>query len=394
MLNEWLGANIIDMNRCVHFERCSGCSLDLRKESYDENSLFFAQAFAFFKACGMEDFKIHSGAFIGFRTRAKLAIRGDVGRIQIGMFEGRSHQILEIPYCQVQHPRINQAVSILQSWLNEQGFSAYQETTGQGLFRYVQLTISEQEKIQLALALNCEDPIEAKLGLALQRFWAQHENLFHSIWLNFNVRRDNVIFGEAWTLFSGETWMWQTFLSRAVAFHPASFMQANPAMFEQLLQRLQGFIPEESIIAEFYAGGGTIGLTLLDRAKRIDFNEIDSVAHACFQASCSILPEDSRSKLSFVVGKAGSSDILNQHDVELVIVDPPRKGLDKKLLDNIIDADSVKQLIYISCGFESFKRDANHLLKAGFSLKSAEAFLFFPGTDHLEILAVFGRNAP
>ncbi len=377
---------------CTHFERCSGCSVDLKKENYNANSPIFAEAAQFFEDHGIQNFELKIGALKGFRTRIKLAIRGSVGKVKIGMFEGHSHQVLEIPHCQVQHPSLNQMVLRLQQWLNEQAFSAYQELQGQGLFRYLQLTISASKKIQVVFVLNQEGPIEAKLRASLDSFWLQHQASLHSIWLNFNTRRDNVIFGESWTLFSGEPWFWESFLGREIAFHPASFMQANPEMFEQLLHRLQTWVPQESSIAEFYAGGGTIGLTLLDKAKRIDFNEISPLAKSCFEVSCSKLPDSLKHKLSFSSGRAEDSTILNQGDIDIVIVDPPRKGLDLSLREKILKSTSVQRLIYVSCGFESFKRDTKNLEKGGFELEFSEAFLFFPGTDHLEVLAVFKRS--
>ncbi len=271
-------------------------------------------------------------------------------------------------------------------WLNTLDVSGYEESTGQGLIRYLQFTVCGG-KIQLVWVLNQKD--EQFLS-ALKVFWETHQDKLHSIWVNLNTRRDNVIFGDKWELLCGEKIAWEKFLGREIAMLPQSFMQANPPMFEKLLLSLQKFIPQHSKIIEFYAGAGVIGLTLAEVAQKIIFNEVSPLAKACFDLSISKLSPEIREKLFFFSGKAEDSDLLNKaSDIDTVIVDPPRKGLDRKLLEKIVSTKSIRRLIYVSCGFESFKRDAEFLLHSGFSLRHAEGFLFFPGTDQIEVLAVF-----
>jgi tRNA/tmRNA/rRNA uracil-C5-methylase (TrmA/RlmC/RlmD family) len=302
------------------------------------------------------------------------------------MFKGYSHEVLAIPQCQVHDPLINKLTQLLTTWLNTLNVSGYEEATGQGLIRYLQLTVCGG-KIQLVWVLNQKD--EGFLA-DLNVFWETHQDKLHSIWVNLNTRRDNVIFGDEWELLFGEKIAWEKFLGREIAMLPQSFMQANPPMFEKLLLSLQRFIPQHSKMIEFYAGAGVIGLTLAEVAQKIIFNEVSPVAKACFDLSVSKLSPDIREKLFFFSGKAEDSDLLNKaSDIDTVIVDPPRKGLDKKLLAQIISTPSIRRVIYVSCGFESFKRDAEFLLQSGFSLRHAEGFLFFPGTDQIEILAVF-----
>ena len=112
------------------------------------------------------------------------------------------------------------------------------------------------------------------------------------------------------------------------------------------------------------------------------------------------LPE----KVEYFVAAAGSDPERWLHDADVAIVDPPRKGLEPELLEYFCskgDDDGgglgkcpfPQRLIYLSCGFPAFERDAQRLVESGlWKLVSAEAFLFFPGTDHIETLAVFDRK--
>jgi 23S rRNA (uracil1939-C5)-methyltransferase len=387
----------IEALECPHFEKCAGCSIPFRvyqepknSEDHIENLDVFRSVSEFFRTKGLETpVSLNIGKLHGWRARAKLAIRKYRGQIKIGMFEGQSHQILEIPECKVHDPLINKITEILTSWILESKLSIYDEHTGQGLLRYLQLGVSS-EKVQIVLVINTETFTKLEsFESALDALWQKYPNLWHSIWVNFNTRRDNVIFGEHWKLIQGEEWQWENYLGRDVAFHPASFMQANPEMFKTLLTQLKTYIPENAVVAEFYAGGGAIGLTLVDRCQHIYFNEINKLAKLCFEESCKKLSPLLSKKLKFFSGEAGASNLLDQPGVNVVIVDPPRKGLDKILMDKILNSPHIKKLIYVSCGWKSFQKDAEILLGAGFTLEHAEAFLFFPGTDQLEILAVF-----
>ncbi len=396
---------------CVHFERCAGCSVPFKEVSSEMP--VFKEVGDFFKSKEFSGFKLNIGDLFGWRTRSKLAVRGPLKDVRIGLFEGRSHQLLEVPECKVHHPLINQTVETLKDWVNEFSLTAYDEKTGQGLIRYVQLDVSNikdqskkqpktqaktqgnnQGKIQLVIVINVlEQEIPSFFQEALLALWSRHEAFFHSVWLNFNVRRDNVIFGEKWELTHGEPWLTSKFLNQDCYFHPASFMQGNPVMFEKLLAQLAKFIPENAKIAEFYAGSGVIGLsTALPSAKEIHFNEISPLAKRCFDKTLETIPQELTKKVSFLSGDAGAHSVLLENtEIDLVIVDPPRKGVDKALLNKIVEASKVKRLIYVSCGWESFKKEADFLLASGFTLTHAEAFLFFPGTEQLETLAVFDR---
>jgi 23S rRNA (uracil-5-)-methyltransferase RumA len=387
---------------CPHFDKCAGCSVHFGEyqgglEKLEE----FRPVSEFFKSRGLSSVDLNIGTLHGWRTRAKLAIRKQRGQIKIGMFEGNSHQILEIPECKVHHSLINKTTEILIQWVIESGLSVYDENTGQGLLRYFQVGLSSlkdssknsPEKIQLVFVINTESlKNQENFESALKLLWEKYSDLWHSIWINFNTRRDNVIFGEHWKLLYGQEWLWENFLGREIAFHPASFMQANPEMFERLLTQLKSYVPEDSVVAEFYAGGGVIGLSLADRCEKIYFNEINPLAKICFEESRTKLSPDLSKKLTFIAGEAASSNLLDQPGVNLVIVDPPRKGVDKALLDKISTSSQIKKLIYVSCGWKSFQKDADFLLSAGFKLEHAEMFLFFPGTNQLEVLAVFKSN--
>lgn len=377
---------------CPHISLCSGCVYDVDVT----NISTFVEAKDFFFRLGIVDLKLHTGRACGWRYRAKLAVRGTSKEPLIGLFQMGSHHVVDIPNCKVHHPLINQAVDFLRQWIKIHEIVPYDEKTEKGILRYVELIVDrESQRIQLVLVLNQredEASLTDKQKHAIQRLWEKHPGFWHSIWLNFNKRRDNIILGDSWKHLYGEEWLWDRFCGRQVCFHPASFAQANPEMFEQLLFELGRNVPHGTHVVEFYAGGGVIGLTLAEKCQTLCCNEIAPIAERCFEQSCKYLPKGLKHRLKFVCGEAKKQlDLLNG-DVDVVIVDPPRKGLDEALLSRLCFTSTLKRLIYVSCGWKSFQRDCIKLLDCGWKISSVNSFLFFPGTDHLEVLAVFDKE--
>lgn len=374
--------------RCPHFTSCSGC---IRDENIDELKIL-DEARQFFADKGIRSFKLRVGNPQGWRCRAKLAVRGTAAMPHIGLFEEGSHKVVDIPHCRVHHPAINQAVEALRQWIITQKITPYDETSGKGLLRYVQLAVERKTgRVQVALVLNTS---AANLGdrQIFEAFWQPHPDLWHSLWLNFNMRRDNIIQGPEWSHVYGSFWLWESLNDCAICFHPASFVQANLDMFEKLLARIEELLPEQAELIEFYAGVGAIGLALAKKCRRVQCVELNSQAAECFQETRRQLPENLAKRLSFISGKSAESvHLLNDIESEkgVIIVDPPRKGLEAALLEALCKSEHKAALIYISCGWHAFQRDCQYLLKAGWRLTHAEAFLFFPGSEQLEILAVF-----
>lgn len=373
---------------CPHFDVCSGCT---RNEDIDHLQVL-EEARQFFAENGVPFFKMQIGTPVGWRCRAKLAVRGTVNAPLIGLFKKGSHQTINIPQCRVHHPAINQAVEILKNWISRYKIQPYDEIAGKGLLRYVQMDVERKTgRIQLTLILN-EKNIDKETQRHLEVLWQDSLELWHSLWVNLNTRRDNVIYGNEWQFIKGSMWLWEVLNKQSICFHPASFMQANLEMFDRLLQRIEQLLPEQADLIEFYAGVGAIGAAVVGKCQKVQCIELNEIAQQCFEETRRCLPQELAKRLSYLQGK--SADYINLlksmvADKGVVLIDPPRKGLEKELLKVLCDNKQVSQIIYVSCGWAAFQRDCQNLLKAGWRLTYAEAFLFFPGSEHIEILASF-----
>lgn len=178
---------------------------------------------------------------------------------------------------------------------------------------------------------------------------------------------------------------------------PGSFIQSNVSALTTTLTSLQRFIPPGGAVADLHAGVGTIGLFIAaaQEVKSLRLVEIVGAGQAAFQRSIEKLQQGAfHGDSQYYVASAGSQPEMWLDGAQVAILDPPRKGLDPELLAFLCSStavpSSLERLCYLSCGFAALERDCAALLDSGhWRLRHAEGHLFFPGSDHVETLAVF-----
>ncbi|MBA3721477.1 MAG: hypothetical protein H0W88_03655 [Parachlamydiaceae bacterium] len=358
--------------------------------------VLWEEIIAYFEERNIKPLRLCQGSRVHWRSRAKLAVRGTSEQPLIGLFKKGSHDVMPIPFCQIHHPAINLAVEHIKKIIVENKLRLYNEQTGEGDLRYIQLIVHRATgKIQASFVLNAKN-INSKASVKWESILKKFQegttkDLWHSIWLNFNDRMTNTIFGENWHKCYGEDLLWEKIGNISVCYQPSSFGQANLELFEKMLVRLESIIPSQSKIAEFYAGVGVIGLFVASKSEWVRCSELNPNAEYCFSRSRFRLPKDVASKVSFHTGVAANMlSILDGADV--AIVDPPRKGLDGAVLAALQTAPDLKQIVYISCGWDGFKKDCDILLESGWRLSHGEGYWFFPGSNQVEILAIFKKQ--
>jgi len=374
---------VFHMN-CPHFSACSGCTLN--RDLWSPPVL--ADMLNYFDVKQVA-FDIKNSPVMHWRIRAKLSVRGNTSHPLIGLYKKNSHEVIAIPSCQIHHPLINKAVEVIRKFVQNEKIEPYNEQTHQGLIRYLQLTVDLKAlKVQVVFVLN-RMSIDFAHRPSFKKLWERHPDLWHSFWFNYNVEKTNVIMGVDWELFQGEENLWIKLRDKEICFHPGSFIQANLFSFENLLKDLEKMIPEGVRFLEYFAGVGVVGFSLLKRCREIVCCEINPQGLKSFEKTCEKLSDGDREKICYQVGDAKHLlDLLSK--AEYLFVDPPRKGLDLKFIQ-AVDRSTCQNFIYMSCGWRSFQRDCDMLLRLGWRLKQVNGYLFFPGTDHIELLAHFHR---
>ncbi|CDZ79862.1 23S rRNA (uracil-C(5))-methyltransferase RlmCD [Candidatus Rubidus massiliensis] len=369
---------------CSHFPHCPSCQMQQIEES-----ALYQKALNFFAKQKIK-YEYTEGQGTGWRRRAKLAVRWQKKALCIGLYEPGTHKVINIDNCAAHDPLINSAIKLFKAWVSEEGLQAYDEDKRTGLIKYIQLEVERMtQTVRLTIVLHA-DQIDESFKTKIIRLY-EKESIWHSIWINCNLTITNTIFGKKWELICGKKFLWENYDNLKVAFLPSNFMQANAEMYACLLEDIYNQLTQKTNVEEFYAGVGTIGLKIVEKANQVHCCELDDSSKASFEVAKNVLPLANQSKIEFVV--ASAKDIANRLlECETAIFDPPRKGLDKELLTQIAKSTTLKEIHYVSCGWDSFERDTYQLISLGWQIKFAKIYWFFPGTDHIETYVVFKKN--
>ncbi|XP_042448609.1 uncharacterized RNA methyltransferase pc1998-like isoform X2 [Zingiber officinale] len=337
--------------QCPHFQSCSGCTqernLDLPPLLHD--------ATEFFNRLGISNITFESGSLWEWRCRAKLAVRGTSETPLIGLYQEDTHNIIDIPMCRAHHPNINAAVDLLKEGISKLKVEPYNEDSGTGELRYVQMAITTYNtslpvqdrylkgQVQISLVWNSRNEHsgnQEKLNSLSNFLWRQggarsNSHLIHSIWVNFQTSMNNTIFGNRWRHLLGERDFWEHIGGVDICLDPSSFGQANTQAFQSLLRKLQKHVPYESSVVDLYAGSGIIGLSLAAarRCRSIKCVEINKESKFSFEKSVNRLPKAINGNISWHNADASIEPLHWLEGSDVVVVDPPRKGLHPSVID-------------------------------------------------------------
>lgn len=410
---------------CVHFATCDGCTHETNLEAPPASE----RAARFFHDVDVGGGKLapwtlQTPKTHAWRCRARLvATRDDGGRVELGLYRRGTHDVVDIPECRAHHPRLNEAAAMLRRLVQGLRVSVHDEDRKVGKLRHVQLAVCTSDtslpkhqrydkgRVQVTLVWHAKSyeamaPAERKeLHRLCAYIWREGrpgqdktvQELIHSVWVNFNAADTNVVLGPKWKRMEGPAWMWERLGGAEVCFHPGSFSQANLTAFDLALKAIHNQVPKGARVAEFYAGVGAIGVSLAaSRNCAVDMIEVNPHVREPFNQTKARLPPETRDRLHMNIVSADEMPERFLANADVVVVDPPRKGLDPGLMNalNSEQSKKVQKIIYLSCGYDALERDVLQLLQVGdWDVAHAEAFNFFPGTDSIETLVILQRKA-
>jgi 23S rRNA (uracil1939-C5)-methyltransferase len=371
---------------CPHRPPCPGCPrfgergiATLARDALNE--LAHAQ--------GVPELSFVSGASSGFRHRARLAIRGRLGSPKLGLFEQDTHRVVHIPNCLVHHPLINHVASVVRRALVNTRTTCYSDAAHQGLARYLQVVIERSSQTaQVVLVANSAtaEPLADCLNLIRERLGSD----LHSLWFNANFDRSNAILGLDFRNWHGPDAVVERFDGPDVCYPPGAFGQNNLNLAQDLIANVRERVPAGASVTEFYAGVGAIGLSVLSLISELRMNEVGPGSLQGLKQGIARLAADEKNKVTVISGEAGKLCALAA-GAQVVIADPPRKGLDSELTEYLSE-NPPERFIYVSCGLQSFLADTAQLVaRSKLRLSAVTAFNLLPFTHHVEVVAQFDR---
>ncbi|MGU8156653.1 23S rRNA (uracil(1939)-C(5))-methyltransferase RlmD [Clostridium perfringens] len=325
-----------------------------------------------------------------YRNKVQLPIGLINGEVKIGFFAPRSHDIIDMESCLIQDEIGDKVVKLTREWIEKFNIRPYNvdgEYDEKGIVRHIMIRRGfTTNEVMVVLVTNGE-----KLPHKEEFVDLMVKNIpgIKSIIQNINSKKTNVILGlESKTLW-GEDTISDYIGDFRFNISPLSFFQVNPIQTEVLYGKALEYanLTGNEEVFDAYCGTGTITLFLSQRAKKVYGVEIipQAIDNAWINAK-----ENKVENVEFFVGESEVviPDLINKGvKADVVVVDPPRKGCDKKLLDAITNIDA-KKIVYVSCDPSTLGRDLKVLEDNGYKTLEVQPVDMFPNTSHIENVAL------
>ena len=322
------------------------------------------------------------------RNKTALPVGGSADDPQLGFYAPRSHRLIPVLSCPNAMPPAPDIARIVQRWIKDCRIQPYAEETHRGLLRHLVIRVNRKHEAMVTIVTA------RKKLLHTEELWSVLSPLgVVSLYMNENPRQTNVIFGDCFRLLAGRETLSDILCGLRFELSPASFFQVNPLQTEALYETALNFagLTESDTLMDVYCGAGTISLMMAKHCRQVTGIEI--VPSAVLNAKENALRNGIRNA-SFHEGKA--EELLprmvragNRPDV--IVVDPPRKGLEPAVIDAIAQA-SPHRLVYVSCNPATLARDAALLNSHGYGIRKIQPVDMFPYTSHVETVILLSRN--
>ncbi|MCG7377966.1 23S rRNA (uracil(1939)-C(5))-methyltransferase RlmD [Paenibacillus sp. ACRSA] len=326
-----------------------------------------------------------------YRNKAQVPIGVTEGGLVGGFYAKGSHRIIDMETCLIQHEHNDEVVAKVKEIGSHFGISAYNEETGRGLLRHVVVKKAFRTgEMMLVLVTNGRDiPYKDEWIGSIREAIPQ----VASICQNVNKKQTNVIFGDETRVLWGRDVIYDFIGDVQFAISARSFYQVNPVQTEVLYGKTveyAGLSGKETVI-DAYCGIGTISLFLAQHADQVYGVEI--VPEAIEDARSNAMLNEMKN-VKFEVG--ASEDVIPRWkeqgiEADVIVVDPPRKGCDPRLLDTILEMKP-ERVVYVSCNPSTLARDLRVLEDGGYRTVEVTPVDMFPHTVHVESVAMLVRE--
>jgi 23S rRNA (uracil1939-C5)-methyltransferase len=324
---------------------------------------------------------------LGYRNRSKLVCAARGGRVVLGAFAPRSHDVVDLAGCRVSEAPLEEIASALRVLLASSDVPPYNERTFAGELRHVVLRANHAgEVLVVFVTARAGAPGLAALAQKLRALRPEVVGVIE----NVNRTRGNVIYGDADRVLDGAATLEERVGGVRLRLSPRAFFQANrdvAALAYAAIARAVDVRPGEHVV-DAYCGVGGIALTLARDARDAHILGIEENADAIDDATASAALSGI-SSTSFVAGDVA----VRLRDVaraDVVVLNPPRKGCVPAVLTEVARL-APRVIAYLSCDPDTLARDLATLTERGYVVREATPFDMLPHTPHVEALAVLDR---
>lgn len=373
--------------QCPAIKRCGGCQI--QHMSYEGQLHYKTRIIkdALERIGGLKDIKIHNAIGMeepwNYRNKAQFPVGMKNGKINIGFYAPRSHDIIDINTCTIQDSINDKVLELIRDFIIKYDISIYDEKTGKGLIRHIMTRKGfKTGEVMICIVINGEKiPFEDQLVEKLK----QNIDNLKTVVLNINKKNTNVILGGKNRVLYGEGYIFDYIGEFKFKISPLSFFQVNPVQTEVLYNKALEYanLTGEETVIDAYCGIGTISLFLSKKAKKVYGVEVVGQAIEDAKENAAI---NGITNVKFILGE--SEELIPKLyeegiKADVVVVDPPRKGCDEKLLEVIVKM-SPKRMVYVSCNPATLARDLKYMTNNGYKVIEVQPVDQFPQTVHVE----------
>ena len=376
---------------CSTYKRCGGCNL--RHIKYEETLKMKQNAVQSLVNKTLKN-KLQVQETIGmdnpyhYRNKAQYPVGIDKkGEPVIGVFANRTHEVIPIENCLIQNPKSEEIAKFILNFIKKEHISIYNEETRKGLFRHIVIKVGiKTGEIMCILVINGKTIPKEEIII---KNLVENFPLIKTIVKNINTKNTNVILGQENINIYGNGHIEDILGEYKFKISPLSFYQVNPIQAEKLYELgvKMAEISKEDTVFDLYCGIGTISIFMAKYAKKVYGVEIveDAIKDAKENAKLNNV-----TNTEFFAGDAEIvlDELINQKKVipDIVMFDPPRKGLAKNSINDILSIKP-KKIVYISCNPATLVRDLAEF-ESLYEVKSIVPVDMFPFTSHVEVCAL------
>jgi len=372
---------------CSIYKRCGGCQL--QHLSYDSQLKYKRQKVvdAITRIGKLINVKVNPtiGMAIPYRYRNKmqLPIGKEESEVKIGFYAQRTHEIIDMDSCIIQDEIADNIVKLTKEWIEKYNISTYNELSNGGVLRHIMIRRGfKTGEVMVVLVTNERELPYRKEFIDIM---VKSVNGIKSIIQNINNKKTNVILGEECETLWGQETISDYIGEFKFKISPLSFFQVNPIQTEVLYNKTLEYagLHGTEIVFDAYCGTGTISLFLSKKCKKVYGVEIvpQAIENAIENAEANKI-----NNAEFIVEESEKAipELINKGiKAQVVVMDPPRKGCGKVLLQAIAKM-SPDKIVYVSCDVGTLSRDLAILQDLGYQTMEIQPVDMFPQTAHVE----------
>lgn len=327
-----------------------------------------------------------------YRNKAQIPVRlNKNGEVEMGFYSRHSHRIAPCDDCLLSAHIFTQISETFKEFVTKYPYLIYDEENHNGKIRHLYLRIGEcTGEVMVCVVVNGRSfDHQNELFNSIREKYEQVK----SIVINVNKAKTNVILGYENIVVYGKETITDVLCGLRFELSPLAFYQVNRVQAERLYEKAGEYanLTKDDVLMDLYCGTGTIGLTMAKDCKSLIGVEIIDKA---IENAVENAKRNGIDNARFICCDAEKAAIeLKREDVtpDVIVVDPPRKGLTEKLIDTIVQMNP-KRVVYVSCDPATLGRDLKQFEESQYSVKEITPVDLFPRTAHVESVALLMKS--